>query len=211
MDRIDEVVLAVDFVHVDVIIVAPFRGPWVVVDEPIAAVIKAAIVTAGDAEVVFTSEVSAEVLVANAAAVVVSAVALRLLRVVAVVALNLLRVFLALAVLFSALSFLLLLLLVRLPGSIGLFLVSFVSVTIGLFLFVLLLLFLLPFFFRGLLAIGFLFLGFLLGFVLSGFVFFLLGLLRCVGRGGHKQCKQCCADYEFHSFSPEKIAAPEQG
>src|SRR5580704_13484498 len=166
MDGIDQVILAIDVIDIDVVVVTPACGPRLAVFKPIAAVIEAAIVATRDAESMFPSEVSAEILVGNAAGVAIAGVALRWLHIIVRVALRLL---LGRAILFSLLFlfdglllllFILLLRLVRLSRAVGLFLVLLLIVSWRLFLLRLLLWLL--FLLRGLLAFGFLLLGFFL-------------------------------------------------
>src|SRR5580704_4947168 len=171
MDGIDQVILAIDVIDIDVVVVTPACGPRLAVFKPIAAVIEAAIVATRDAESMFPSEVSAKILVGNAAGVAIAGVALRWLHIIVRVALRLLlgRAILLGAILFSLLFlfdglllllFILLLRLVRLSRAVGLFLILLLIISGWLFLlrFLLRLLFLL----RGLLAFGFLLLGFFL-------------------------------------------------
>src|SRR5580704_4821580 len=164
MDGIDQVILAIDVIDIDVVVVTPACGPRLAVFKPIAAVIEAAIVATRDAESMFPSEVSAKILVGNAAGVAIAGVALRWLHIIVRVALRLLlgRAILLGAILFGLLLllFILLLRLVRLSRAVGLFLILLLIISGWLFLlrFLLRLLFLL----RGLLAFGFLLLGFFL-------------------------------------------------
>lgn len=85
MNRINQVILAVDFVHVDVVIVTPPGGPRVAVYKPIAAVVEAAIVASRNPEMVLAAEVGTEIFLADAAPIVVPAVPLGLLRIVVLV------------------------------------------------------------------------------------------------------------------------------
>ncbi len=128
MDGIDQVILAVDVIYINVVVITPACGPRLAVLEPVAAVIEAAIVATHDAESVFPSEVSAEILVGNTAGVAIAGVALRWLHIIVRIALRLLlgRALLLGAVFFSLLFlldglllllFILLLRLLRLAGT----------------------------------------------------------------------------------------------
>ena len=182
MDGIDQVILAIDVIYIDVVVITPARGPRLAVHKPIAAVIEAAVVATSDAESVFPSEVSAEILVGNTAGVAIAGVALRWLHIIVCVALRLLLgraillgvIFFSLLFLFDGLLLLLFILLLRpvsLSCAVGLFFVLLLIISWRLFLLWLL------FPLRRLLAFGFL----LPGFFLFGFFFVLVRLLEGIG------------------------------
>jgi hypothetical protein len=189
MDGIDQVILAIDVIYIDVVVITPACGPRLAVHKPVAAVIEAAIVATSDAESMFPSEVSAEILVGNTAGVAIAGVALHIVVRVALLLLG--RAILLGAIFFSLLFlldglllllFVLLLRLVRLSCAVGLFLVLLLIISWRLFLLRLLLR--LFFLLRGLLAFGFL----LPGCFLLGFFFLLIRLLEGIGGCAYGQC-----------------------
>jgi hypothetical protein len=57
VNGINQIVFAVDFIDVNVVRVIPIGWPWIVIDEVIATIIKAAIFSASDAKGVLATEV----------------------------------------------------------------------------------------------------------------------------------------------------------
>jgi hypothetical protein len=218
MDRVNQVVFAVDVIHVDIIVVTPVGRPVLDKLKPVAARVEAAVIATLDLEVVFAAEVGTEVFVADPADVAVASIALGLLRSAALIALDSLRALLRGFILLGPVSFGLLLLF----GSV--FLLLFRLLPFGLLsaLAILLLLVFLPFllgavwftsvslllfwlllsgFLRSglvsfLFAIGFLFPFFLLGRLL----FLPIGLLA-IDRQAGDQDEHCRAGCQSHDFS----------
>lgn len=65
VNRVDQVILAIDLIDIDVIVVAPISGPGFVVSKPIAAVVEAAIVSSFYVEMVRAAKVRVKVLFTN--------------------------------------------------------------------------------------------------------------------------------------------------
>ena len=79
MHWVDQIILAVDFVNVDIVRVCPAGRPRIVIDPVVAAVAEAAVVAASDAKLMLVAEVLVKFLFADAVRAAVSAVALGLL------------------------------------------------------------------------------------------------------------------------------------
>ena len=75
---IDQVIFAIEFVDVHIIVVAPIGRPRIDVRKPVSAVVEAPIISPLDTETVGASEVGPEVFLANASSVAVSVLALLL-------------------------------------------------------------------------------------------------------------------------------------
>jgi hypothetical protein len=224
VNRIDQVVLTVDFVDVHVVGVAPIRGPHFVVLEPVTAVVEATIVTALGMEDVRSSEVGVKVFLADASYVTVAAVPLGIAGIVVLILLGTVRghvrlldaVFLHLLLLFGGLLALFfgVVIVIGLFLGVGFLLIELLILLVDGLLFlrlvlllggVLLLFFLLVILLRS----SFLFFvrsffGFLLFrfFLPCGFFLFfvLVGFLR-VAKPACQQDDQCRTDCESHLFS----------
>jgi hypothetical protein len=67
--RIEQIVFVVDFFDVHVVAIVPVAGPRVRIDEPVAAIVKPAVVAALDVEVMFAPEAGTIFFLGNAAGV----------------------------------------------------------------------------------------------------------------------------------------------
>jgi len=66
VNRVDQVILAIDLIDIDVLVVAPISRPGFVVSKPISAVIEAAIVSSFYVEMVRAAKARVKVLFTNA-------------------------------------------------------------------------------------------------------------------------------------------------